>query len=402
MVGRDGDDKYLVDNAGDKTFEDGRGGYDVVFTGVSVALTNDQEIEGLSSIDWNATYALTLTGNGLNNYLIGNAGANALDGKAGNERFRAGKAPTAMPSPHCSARPMSTYILGFSAADDTIMLENNGVFTGLATGALPAGAFVIGTAAQDANDRIVYNQATGQLFFDADGSGAGAAVQFATAGRRAGHRGQRLHGESERLAQRQQPQRVLQELLQRLDEARRVPAVDDPVVAGQRRFIILRISSSPSTTTGISLTLLTAMIATSGRLITGVETMPPIGPRLEMVMVEPRQFLAARLAGAGRLRRGGRSRAARPQTSRPCASRITATERPLIGLGRHAHMDRARAVDDVRLVVVARVEHREIGQGPAHAGDQEGEQGELRDSPPRSAFIIARVASSAVTSTSST
>ncbi|HYJ52239.1 MAG TPA: hypothetical protein VEW04_03620, partial [Allosphingosinicella sp.] len=57
---------------------------------------------------------------------------------------------------------------------------DDAVFTGLSLGALNANAFVIGTTAQDADDRIIYNSTTGALFFDADGNGAGAAVQFAT------------------------------------------------------------------------------------------------------------------------------------------------------------------------------------------------------------------------------
>ena len=54
------------------------------------------------------------------------------------------------------------------------------MFAGLATGALAAGAFNTGASASEADDRIVYNAATGALLFDADGNGAGAAVQFAT------------------------------------------------------------------------------------------------------------------------------------------------------------------------------------------------------------------------------
>ena len=65
--------------------------------------------------------------------------------------------------------------------DDTIELEN-AIFTalGTATGTLGAGAFVIGAAAVDAADRIVYNSGTGALFYDSNGNAAGGSVQIVT------------------------------------------------------------------------------------------------------------------------------------------------------------------------------------------------------------------------------
>jgi Ca2+-binding RTX toxin-like protein len=59
---------------------------------------------------------------------------------------------------------------------------DSAVFGALAPGNLPAGRFVIGPVAQDANDRIIYNDVAGILLFDADGVGGGAAVQFAVVG----------------------------------------------------------------------------------------------------------------------------------------------------------------------------------------------------------------------------
>lgn len=57
-----------------------------------------------------------------------------------------------------------------------IWLEN-AVFTSLiTTGVLAAGAFRIGTAALDTDDRIIYNNGNGQLMYDINGSGAGGAI----------------------------------------------------------------------------------------------------------------------------------------------------------------------------------------------------------------------------------
>ena len=44
---------------------------------------------------------------------------------------------------------------------------------------MKADAFFLGKEAHDANDRILYDKAKGALWYDADGSGAHAAVKIA-------------------------------------------------------------------------------------------------------------------------------------------------------------------------------------------------------------------------------
>ena len=63
--------------------------------------------------------------------------------------------------------------------NNSIGLEN-AIFTALATtGTLTADHFVVGTAAQDGDDWIIYDNTTGNLYYDSDGTGAAAAIQFA-------------------------------------------------------------------------------------------------------------------------------------------------------------------------------------------------------------------------------
>ena len=113
----------------------------------------------------------TLTGGGGHDVLLGGAGNDILSGGAGADKFFFNSA--------LSAASNIDKIADFSLSGDMVQLEN-AVFTALTTGTLAESAFYAGAAAHDANDRIIYNKATGALSYDADGKGGAAAVQFAT------------------------------------------------------------------------------------------------------------------------------------------------------------------------------------------------------------------------------
>ena len=68
-------------------------------------------------------------------------------------------------------------IADFQTGLDKIALEND-VFTFANPGSLDPAFFRVGTAARDADDRIIYDPATGALYHDADGNVAGAQIQF--------------------------------------------------------------------------------------------------------------------------------------------------------------------------------------------------------------------------------
>lgn len=75
-------------------------------------------------------------------------------------------------------------IKDFVVAEDTIEVSDSYYDYGFGGGLTPGATitddqFVIGSAVADASDRFIYNQKTGALFFDADGTGATEQVQFA-------------------------------------------------------------------------------------------------------------------------------------------------------------------------------------------------------------------------------
>ena len=123
-----------------------------------------------------------IIGNSGSNYLFGYNGNDILNGKLGNDILvgGAGKDNFVFDTT-LNATTNKDTIKDFNVADDTISLEN-AIFAKLtATGLLNSANFVSTTdgKAKDSNDYIVYNKTNGQLFYDADGNGAGASVLFA-------------------------------------------------------------------------------------------------------------------------------------------------------------------------------------------------------------------------------
>jgi Ca2+-binding RTX toxin-like protein len=174
MRGGIGDDTYYIDASGDKPQEMAGEGTDTVIASVSLTLAAN-----LENLTLSGTAAIDGTGNGQANTITGNAGANSLHGGLGLDVLIGGGGADRFYFETPAGAANWDDIQDFSHADDSIWLDRD-VFTGIgADGELTAGAFRAGSAAVDADDRILYDSATGNIYYDADGSGGGAAVLLA-------------------------------------------------------------------------------------------------------------------------------------------------------------------------------------------------------------------------------
>lgn len=202
MNGGKGNDTYFVDNYDivEETYTQAEGGgIDLVIANPNdnFTFTLSANIENLTAIDsalspgmlsfsvlgnnlkntiignWdnNSFYGMdgndSLTGGAGNDLLVGGAGNDTLNGGIGQDLFEFDNALNALTN-------VDT-IQGFNHADDTFRLRSD-VFSGLHL--VTADMYHVGTAAADSDDFIINN--AGKLYYDADGNGAGAAVQFAT------------------------------------------------------------------------------------------------------------------------------------------------------------------------------------------------------------------------------
>ncbi|MCD1617856.1 hypothetical protein K7H20_07305 [Salipiger manganoxidans] len=163
-------------DGGDRIVEKAGGGIDTVRASVGFALgANLEHLILIGTGDINAT------GNTRANKLTGNSGANVLKGGEGNDTLTGGAGQDAFVFNTTPGAGNVDRITDFDVAQDVIQLKAS-VFAGLPRGVLSEDAFAQNASgrATEAQHRVIHETDTGKLFYDSDGTGAAAAVHFAT------------------------------------------------------------------------------------------------------------------------------------------------------------------------------------------------------------------------------
>src|SRR5437867_3822535 len=126
----------------------------------------------------------SIVGGSGNDTIYGDSGNDWLEGGAGNDLISGSGDQDNIVFREYGAANADT-VLNFAGGWDKIQLDAAAFANIGATGRFAAGDVRFygapgATAGHDADDRIVYNTSTGQLFYDADGNGAGGAQLIAT------------------------------------------------------------------------------------------------------------------------------------------------------------------------------------------------------------------------------
>ncbi|NEQ70285.1 MAG: calcium-binding protein [Symploca sp. SIO2D2] len=173
LLGGAGDDTLLGNEKNDRLW--GNAGDDILSGGTGRDRlwggTGDDLLSGGAGSD-------RLWGNAGTDHLLGDAGNDQLVGGGGNDYLLGGTGADTFS--FLSPNHGIDTIIDFNLAQgDRIQVSANGFGGGLTVGILDTDEFTIGSAATNASDRFIYNDTTGALFFDADGTGAQTQTQFA-------------------------------------------------------------------------------------------------------------------------------------------------------------------------------------------------------------------------------
>jgi serralysin len=209
MIGGSGNDTLIVDNAGDTADEVGGSGVDLVQSSITFSLAGAHALGSIEKLLLTGSSAVNGYGNGFANTLTGNSAANVLSGGgsndtlaglggndklwggAGNDVLSGGTGKDTLSGGTGNDVFLFNTAPGSSNVDKIVAFHNDAgnndsikldhtVFAGLgAVGHLVASRFFAGTAAHDADDRVIYDQTSGGLFYDSDGSGSHGMVEIA-------------------------------------------------------------------------------------------------------------------------------------------------------------------------------------------------------------------------------
>lgn len=165
----------LVGGPGGGTL-DGGAGNDVLRGGIGSDTlqggTGDDQLEGGLGADWlfGGLGADRLDGGAGDDWLEGGPGADVLTGGTGRDSFVVAAATAGG----------ADIISDFAQGIDRLVLTGASALGTAPRSPVAAQAFVVGPRAQTADQHLIYDSATGALFYDPDGAGGAAQVQIAT------------------------------------------------------------------------------------------------------------------------------------------------------------------------------------------------------------------------------
>ncbi len=191
-----GDDQYQLQmnlNGGlnSKITENNNGGTDEViilggYTGTkAITFTIAKNFEHIDLTE-TQTSLINVNGNALDNQIIGNDGINFLNGRLGDDTLSGGLAADVLTggkgedffvfNTTLNLQNIDT-ITDFSIEDGIIL--DDSIFSVLSLNNWQSNNFRVGNQANDLDDYIIYDNESGKLYFDSDGSGVGIMQQFA-------------------------------------------------------------------------------------------------------------------------------------------------------------------------------------------------------------------------------
>ncbi len=165
-----GDDLLIVNNSGDSQ---GKG-----ITSTFNAITNEGSITaGTNQVSYKNIERLDIFATFYNDLIIGGNGNDTLNGGGGNDTLRGGNGNDSL----IGGADTDTFafnsfnegidrVYDFNTTNELIRVSVAGFGGGLSPGSLSANQFTIGASASTSTQRFIYNDVTGALFFDQDGS----------------------------------------------------------------------------------------------------------------------------------------------------------------------------------------------------------------------------------------